>query len=108
MINISFASVYGVNAYLVRRILWRDLSFFKGPWVFWEILMLFSRLMTTKGGLFLIRFLVMNSLIELILMILFVCLSLDLVILSVMGGEGYTKLIKKLDRALCNGVCMDE
>jgi len=28
----SFAGVYGANTYLVRRILWRDLSFFIGPW----------------------------------------------------------------------------
>jgi len=36
----------------------------------------------------------MNSLIRLILMILLVCLLLDLVILGVMGGEGYTKFIE--------------
>jgi len=28
----SFAGVYGVNTYLVRRFLWRDFSFFIGPW----------------------------------------------------------------------------
>ena len=27
----SFASVYGANTYLVRRFLWRDLSFFTWP-----------------------------------------------------------------------------
>jgi len=48
--------------------------------VFWEILMLYSWSMTTKGGWLLIRFLVMNSFIRLILMILLVCLLLDLVI----------------------------
>jgi len=28
----NFAGVYGANTYLVRRFLWRDLSFFIGPW----------------------------------------------------------------------------
>ena len=28
----SLASVYGANTHLVRRFLWRDISFFKGPW----------------------------------------------------------------------------
>ena len=28
----SFAGVYGANTYFARRFLWRDLSFFKGPW----------------------------------------------------------------------------
>ena len=28
----SYAGVYGANTYLVRRFLWRDLSFFKRPW----------------------------------------------------------------------------
>jgi len=28
----SFASIYGANTYLVRQFLWRDLSFFTGPW----------------------------------------------------------------------------
>jgi len=40
------------------------------------------------------RFLVMISLIGLILMILLVCLLLDLVILGVMEGDGYTELIE--------------
>ena len=28
----SFAGVYCANTYLARRFLWRDLSFFTGPW----------------------------------------------------------------------------
>ena len=28
----SFAGFYGVNTYLVRRFLWRDLSSYTGPW----------------------------------------------------------------------------
>jgi len=63
---------------------------------FWEISILFSRLMIAKVGLLLIRFLVMNSLIGLIIIILLVCLSLVLFILGVMGGEGYRDLIESL------------
>jgi len=87
---LNFAGVYGANTYLVRLNLWRDLSFFMGPWC---ILGDFNVVLSDddcKGRLLLIRFLVMNPLIGLIIMILLVCLSLDLVILGVMGGEGYT------------------
>jgi len=90
----SFACVYGANTYLVRRILWKDLSFFTG---FWCILGDFNVVLSTddyKGGWLLIRFLVINSSIGLVLMILLVCLLLDLVILDVMGREGYTKFIE--------------
>ena len=60
----------------------------QGLGVFWEILMLCSRRMTVKGGWLLIRFLVMNSLNGLILMIFLVFLLLNLVILGGMDGEG--------------------
>jgi len=50
--------------------------------------------MTAKGGWLLIRFLVLNFVIGLILTILLVCLLLDLVVLGVMGGEGYTEFIE--------------
>jgi len=39
-------------------------------------------------------------------MIFLVCLLLDLVILGAMEGEG--RIHRRLDRALCNGVCLDE
>jgi len=66
----------------------------QGLGVLWEILMLCSRWMTVKGGWLLIRFLVMNSLIGLILMIFLVCLLLDLDIIGVMEGEGSIDFIK--------------
>jgi len=74
--------------------LWRDLSFFTEPW---SILGDFNVVLSAedwKGGLLLIRFLVMNFLIGLIIMILLVCLSLVLVILGVMEGEGHKELIE--------------
>ncbi|XP_068483388.1 uncharacterized protein [Phaseolus vulgaris] len=86
--SFSFAGVYGVNTYLSRRFLWRDLSFFTGPWC---ILGDFNVVLSAddyKGGWLLIRFLVMNSWTGLILMIFLVCLLLDLVILGVTEGEG--------------------
>jgi len=46
----SFAGVYGANTYLARRFLWRDLSFFIGPW---SILEDFNVVLSTndcKGG----------------------------------------------------------
>jgi len=46
------------------------------------------------GGWLLIKFLVMNSLTGLILMIFLVCLLLDLVILGVMEGEGCIEYIE--------------
>ena len=58
--------------------------------------MLCSRRMTVKGGWLLIKFLIMNSLTGLILMIFLVCLLLDLVILSVMEGEGCIEYIEDL------------
>ena len=79
----SFAGVYGANTYLARRFLWRNLSFFTGPWCIlgdFNVVLLAD---DCKGGWLLIRFLVINSLIGLILMIFLVCLSLDLVILGV-------------------------
>jgi len=60
-----FSMVYGANTYSVRRHLWGDLSLFFVLGAFWEILILFSRLMITKVGFLLIRFLVMNFLIGL-------------------------------------------
>ena len=80
---------FSFAAYLVKRLFWRDLSFFIGSWC---ILGYFNVLLPTnecKGGWLLIRFLVMNSLIGLL-----VCILLDLVILGVMRGEGYTKFIE--------------
>ena len=91
----SFVGVYGANTYLARWFLWRDLSFFTGPWC---ILGDFSVVLSAddcKGGWLLIRFLVMNFLIGLILMIFLVCLLLDLVILGVMEGEGCIKFTKE-------------
>jgi len=83
----SFA-VYGANTYSVRRFLWRDLSSFIGPW---SIVGDFNVVLSAddcKGGQgwLLTRFLVMNSLIGLIVMIFLVCLLLDLIILGVMEG----------------------
>ena len=46
----SFVGVYGANTYLTRRFLWRDLSFFTGPWC---ILGDFNDVLSTddcKGG----------------------------------------------------------
>lgn len=77
-----------VLTHLSRRFLWRDLSFFTGPWC---ILGDFNAMLSAddcKGGWLLIRFLVMNSWTGLILMIFLVCLLLDLVILGVTEGEG--------------------
>jgi len=71
-----------------------DLSFFTE---FWCILGDFNVVLLAddcKGGWLIFRFLVMNSLIGLILMILLVCLLSELVILGVMGREDYTKFIK--------------
>ena len=48
--SFSFAGVYGANTYLTRRFLWRDLSFFTGPWCILGVLMSCSRRMTVKGG----------------------------------------------------------
>jgi len=91
---LRFVGVYGANTYLVRRFLWRDLSSFTGPWC---IMGDFNVVLSTddcKGRWLLIRFIVMNSLIGLILMIFLVCLLLDLVILGVMEGEGCIEFIE--------------
>jgi len=90
----SFAGVYSANTYLVRRFLWRDLSFFTWPWCILRDFNVVLSVDDCKGGWLLIRFLVMNSLIGLILMIFLVCLLLDLVILGVMEGEGCIKFIE--------------
>jgi len=90
----SFAGVYGANTYLVRWFFWRDFSFFIGLWC---ILRDFHGVLSAddcKGGWLLIRFLVMNSLIGLILMIFLVDLLLDLVILGVMEGEVCIEVIE--------------
>jgi len=83
---------YGANTYSVRRLLW-ILASSLALGAFWEISMLFFRLMIAKVGLLLIRFLVMNYLIGLIIIILLVCLSLVLVILRVMGGKDIVILV---------------
>jgi len=78
----SFTGVYGANTYSVRRLL--------------EDFNVVLPIDDCKGGLLLIRFLVMNSFIGLIIIILLVCFSPTLVILEVMGGEGYRELIESL------------
>ena len=60
-----------------------------------------------KGWWLLIRFFVMNFLIGLILMIFVICLLLNLIILGV-WKERVHRIHRRLDRALCNGVCLDE
>ena len=50
--------------------------------------------MTVKEGWLLIKFLAMNFLIGLILMIFLVCLLLELAILGVVKGEGSIKFIE--------------
>jgi len=84
----NFAGVYGVNIYLDRRVFWRDLSFFTGPWFILGDFNVVLSMNDCQGGCLLTRFLVLNSLIGLILMIFLVYLLLDLVILGVMEGEG--------------------
>jgi len=90
----SFAGVYGDNTYLAKRFLWRDLSFFTGPWCIQGDFIVVLSTNDCKGGWLLIRFLVMNSLIGLILMIFLVCLLMDLVMLGVMEGEGCIEFIE--------------
>jgi len=46
----SFAGVYGANTYLVRRILWRDLSFFTGSWCILEDFNVVLLVDDCKGG----------------------------------------------------------
>jgi len=58
------------------------------------LVMIFLIELIAKRGWLLIRFLVMNFLIGLILMIFLVCLLLDLVILGVMEGEGCIEFIE--------------
>jgi len=105
----SFIGFYGANTYLVRRILWRDLSFFTRLWCIlgdFNVVLLAD---DCKGVLLLIRFLVMNSLIGLIIIILLVCLSLVLVIFGVMGGKGHRELIESwIGLYVMNSVWMNE
>jgi len=79
-----------------------------GLGVLWEILMLCSSRMTAKGGWLLIRFLVMKSLTGLILIIFLVCILLDLAIFWCNGKRGLHRIHRRLDRALCNEVCLNE
>jgi len=74
--------------------LWRDLSFFTGPWCILGDFNVVLSADDNKGGWLLIRFLVMNSLIGLIPMIFLVSLLLDLVILGVMEGYGCIEFIE--------------
>ena len=64
--------------------------------------------MTVKGWWLLIRFLVINSLIGLILMIFLVCLLLELVILGVTEGEDCVEFIEYwIDRYVTECVWMN-
>jgi len=90
----SFAGVYGANTYLVRQFLWRDLSFFTGTRCILGDFNVVLLVNDYKGGWLLIRFLVMNSLIGLILMIFLVCILLHLVILGVMEWESCIEFIE--------------
>jgi len=65
--------------------------------------------MTVKEGWLLIKFLAMNFLIGLILMIFLVCLLLELAILGVMEGEGSIEFIEDwIGRYVTTCVWMNE
>jgi len=67
----------------------------QGFGVFWEILMLYSRLMISKGGDFNINDLT--------------CMSFTgLCYTWCNGRSGLHGIHRKLHRVLCNGVCLDE
>jgi len=89
-----------LQVFMVLTYTWLDgfcegiLSSFLGPWC---ILRDFNVVLSTddcKGGWLLVRFLVMNFLIGLILMIFLVCLLLELLILGLMEGEGCIEFIE--------------
>ena len=89
----SFAMVYGANTYSVRRLLWRDLSFFIGPWCIYGDFNVVLSADDCNGGVAPNQVSCNELLDGLIIIILLVCLSLVLVILGVIGGEDIVILV---------------
>ncbi|XP_068498573.1 uncharacterized protein [Phaseolus vulgaris] len=106
--SFSFAGVYGATTYLSRRFLWRDLSFFTGPWC---ILGDFNVVLSAddcKGGVApnqvscneFLNWINTNDL---------SCMPFTGSCYTWCNGRrGLHRIHRRLDRALCNGVCLDE
>ena len=94
MINVLALSVFMVLTHTWLNSFCGGINFFTRPWCIRGDFNVVLSADDCKGEWLLIRFLVINSLIGLILMIFLVCLLLNLVILGVMEEEGCIKFIK--------------
>jgi len=93
----SFAGVYDTNTYLVRRLLWKDLSFFTRPWCILGDFNVVLSANNCKGGLLLIT---CNEFLDWIN-------NNDLTSMPFSERKGLQRIDRKLDRALCNEECLD-
>ena len=105
----SFTSVYGATTYLVRKFLWRDLSFFTGPWC---ILGDFNVLLSAddcKGRVTPNR-VSCNEFLHWINTNDLSCMPFTGPCYTWCNGRKClnSRIHRRLDKALCNGVCLDE
>jgi len=104
----SFASVYGATTYVARRVLWRDLSSFIGSWCIMGDFNVVLSADDCKGGVA-PKQVSCNEFLDWINTNDLSCMPFTGTCYTWCNGRRRPHRIhRRLDRALCNGVCLDE